>query len=490
MSLFQGAGHDIGLTLAKIIQIEDSEELLSLKCPTTGIPVWSVLRVAFLREILGDLLTVSGTLDQPAPAGSAKAVGAVVRTIAHNTRMRGQGDARCDLVLHTDTIGDTWKGGLWFNRYADPFGDAAGGRAVSLIDLHDWNLRTPRHNSRYVYHTPLQVAATLMGRAPNSTARDLAVKALNVACARAEALIDWTMPPARKDGFAKWAAGKISAIPMRYSAYCALLERLQPRLLMTLAGCYGGQAPLIAAASAAHIPTAEFQHGSISAGHDAYSFAPAIFESSAFRDTLPDYLLTYGRWWGEQITAPVESIAIGQPLRAERQGMASSPHVEKKTVLVLGDGVEFEGHLELAQAISAAVRTHGLTVEVRPHPLERERIAKKWGTGAGEIGIDYGADIYSSFARAHTVLSEVSTGLFEAVGLVERIVMLETPKARFTYPTHPFTSACSQAEAIAKIVDPVSPSSFVKAEDLWASGWQQNFARFLRDKVGIDVYPT
>lgn len=43
-------------TLAEILQIEDSAELLAICCPNTGIPLWTTIRHAFLLLIMGDLL--------------------------------------------------------------------------------------------------------------------------------------------------------------------------------------------------------------------------------------------------------------------------------------------------------------------------------------------------------------------------------------------------------------------------------------------------
>ena len=43
-------------SLAEILQIEDSPELVELLCPATGLPVWPQVRIAYLRAILSDLV--------------------------------------------------------------------------------------------------------------------------------------------------------------------------------------------------------------------------------------------------------------------------------------------------------------------------------------------------------------------------------------------------------------------------------------------------
>lgn len=487
MSLFDTGRDTARVSLNDLLQIEDSPDLLALVCPQTGIPVWSVLRIAFLRRIMGDLLFGTGSLAPPAGRRSPRAAVSLGRMLLHNATATIGTNLSAEILLHTDTIGDTLRGGRWFNRYADPFGDRTPGRAVMLTDLHDWQLNQPRHNERIIYHGPVQVAAALAGRVPGSAVRALAQAVTRLACDRARQLTGWEMTESHQADFANWAAGKIAGLPLRYAAYRRWLRRVRPQLLLGLACCYGANAPLLAAARDAGIITAEFQHGSISAGHDAYNFAPAVFVSDAFRRTLPQYLLTYGSWWSEQVTAPVECVVIGNPTRSENMVDRPAPISCRSTILVLGDGIEFDRYLGLAQAIAQGVAGTELAVALRPHPLERRSVLDRFGDRAGDVRMDFTPNIYASFAEAHTVVSEVSTGLFEAASLVDRIVMLDTAKARFAYPRHPFAAADSQASLIQWICGPTPPTPKIDEASLWAPGWEENYAWFLRNKVGIDA---
>lgn len=486
MSLFE-AGQDIpAITLADLLAIEDTPELLALHCPQTGIPVWPNIRVAFFRQIMADLLFGTGSIDPPAERRSLRAVGVLGRTVAHNMGAVFGRRLRSDILLNTEAIGDEWRDGRWFNRYVDPFGDLSSGQAVVMMNMFEWQWRTPRHNERIFYHAPIQTGAVLAGRLPRRTATGLAQTVTALACDRARTLLGWDMGEARRAAFARWTARKIAGLPFRYRAYRRLMKLVRPRLLLGLSGCYGSHAPLIAAARDLDIVTAEYQHGAISAGHDAYNFAPAVFESAAYRRTLPQYLLTYGTWWSEQVSAPVERIAIGSPSRAARLERMAPVCADRRTVLVLGDGIESALYLDLARAIACAVAGLGLEVALRPHPLERSSVLERHGQFVDGVRIDVAPDIYTSFASAHTVVSEISTGLFEAVGLVDRIILLNTAKARFAYPEHPFPVANSVQEAIDMICGATLPM-MAKDADLWAPKWQENYKVFIEDNVGIDA---
>lgn len=486
MSLFDYGAAAPVLTLPDMIAIEDTPELLAPQCQHTGIPVWPTIRTAFLRKIMGDRLFASGSIDPPAERRSLRAVGALSRAVAHNGAAMLRDRLKSDLLLNTESIGDEPRDGRWFNRYVDPFGDLPSGQAVVLTDMFDWTLNRPRHNERIYYHAPIQVGAALAGRRTGSETMRLAATTVDVACARAKALLDWDMGEERRAAFVIWTARKLAGLPFRYRAYRRLMRAVAPKLLLGSSGCYGIHAPLIAAARDLGIVTAEYQHGAISAGHDAYNFAPAIFENEAYRRTLPQYLLTYGRWWSEQVHAPVECVDIGYPARDEKIRRLKETGTGERTVLILGDGIEFDFYLELARAIANGLSDHELTVVLRPHPMERAAVVARYGLSVDGIAIDVAPDIYASFANAHTIVSEMSTGLFEAVGLVSRIIMLDTGKARFAFPEHPFTAAGSIDEAVALIRSSTNTAP-IDVDVLWAPDWHANYRRFLAEKTAIAV---
>lgn len=488
MSLFNAGQGNPAVTLLDLLSIEDTPELLAPHCPRTGIPVWPIIRIAFFRQIMADLLFATRSVKPPGQRRSLWAAGVLGRAAAHNVRAIIGSRLRADVLINSDAIGDELRDGRWFNRYADPFADLpSGSQAVVMTDMFNWQWHRPRYNERVYYHAPVQVGAALAARLfPRPTPHRLARMVATLACDRARSLIGWDMGEERRAAFAQWSARKIAGLPLRYRAYRHLMRRVQPHLLIGSAGCYGAHAPLLAAARDLGIVTAEYQHGAISAGHDAYNFAPAVFASDAYRRTLPQYLLTYGRWWSAQVTAPVACVALGSPVRSAKLEHRAPPRLGPHTVLILADGIEFDLYLNLAQEIASAIGDTGLEVALRPHPLERSSVRQRHGERAGNVRIDTASDIYASFGQAHTIVSEVSTGLFEAVGLVERIILLNTAKARFAYPIHPFASANSPQEIIELIREGTGARPRVPIEALWAPDWKSSYKRFLFEKAGID----
>ncbi|MBT2833722.1 hypothetical protein HIP83_11665, partial [Staphylococcus coagulans] len=88
-------------------------------------------------------------------------------------------------------------------------------------------------------------------------------------------------------------------------------------------------------------------------------------------------------------------------------------------------------------------------------------------------------DIYSSFTSAYAVAGEVSTGLFEALGIAGKVLLWETPKAKFSYPNHPFTGFTDAKGFVEELLTPKWPGSSVAGEEIWAKDWVGNYRNYL-----------
>ena len=71
-------------------------------------------------------------------------------------------------------------------------------------------------------------------------------------------------------------------------------------------------------------------------------------------------------------------------------------------------------------------------------------------------------------------------GHVEAIGISTEGVLLDTQKAQFAYPEHPFQRFKSAQDLAAMLVDGgpgrISPEG---SGAIWAAQWKQNYLRFL-----------
>jgi CDP-glycerol glycerophosphotransferase (TagB/SpsB family) len=152
--------------------------------------------------------------------------------------------------------------------------------------------------------------------------------------------------------------------------------------------------------------------------------------------------------------------------------------------LILGDGIETTVYLNLCESIADLLGSEAQVV-FRPHPLERTSVWAKHPDGmVGKARVDAHQDIYRSFQESGAVVSEVSTGLFEAIGLVPKVFIWDTPKARFSYPLHPFQSFASASELARLVLDESAGRvSAWQMESIWALNWKRNYLDFIEKVV-------
>lgn len=474
------------ISLAQLLQVEDDVALFDFQCPETGILWWPLARTIFLRFAMSDFLygtPLDGSVSRGVPA--SRALATMSRSVLNNLGLRVSGRAQASICLMTSGVGHQMTDGKLLNRLSDHFALAWPDETLTVEEHFQWIWPSPRHNRRVMMHAPLQARNALGARLRvNDSHRRRAASLVKLAAGRAQSLLGWRPGPQREGELADVLARKVAGLTQQVRNYEGMLSVIRPRLLLTLAGCYGASAALIRAARHLDIVTAEYQHGTLSGGHDGYNFGPALRDNAAFRSAIPEHFLSYGTWWNEQVNAPVRMTAVGNPHRDYRCAQARLPQ-SKDTILILSDGTEFSLYLALARQLAPQAHAKGLQVVIRPHPLERSLVLARHGNDSS-IRIDPNEDLYTSLGGAHAVVSELSTGLFEAVGLAEKLFVWDTPKARFGFPTFPFQPFKNADELIELLSDDrAGRLDDSKVEATWSTGWRDNYASFLERHCGL-----
>ena len=124
---------------------------------------------------------------------------------------------------------------------------------------------------------------------------------------------------------------RAASLPLRRDLYFRIFQRTKAKIFIRECACYGADSSVAnVVARELGIVTAEYQHGSISSGHDAYNFSETLCSSEEYKKTLPQYFLGYGKWWNEQINAPMIKLNIGNPDRTESPKELKIPQKEKR----------------------------------------------------------------------------------------------------------------------------------------------------------------
>lgn len=481
------------ISMSDILRIEDDPEMIAIRCPDTGIPLWTVIRSAFLRLIIGDLLygasiVGAGGAQGALPSGGRiKAVATMARAFAHNALRSGVPQQAYPVIVMASGARLMKHDGRYFNCLSDYFVAEAPGETLTIENTFNSVWPFPRRYPAVLMHTPLRVDGVVRGRLRARTFMPLSAQLIERVCARAQQLVGWDVGAERRQWLLRYCANGAASLLPRYQKYISIFKQAEARLLIKEEACYGGadNASAILAARHSGMVTAEYQHGAVSAGHDAYNYAPAVIGDSAYCAIFPDYFLAFGKWWGEQINAPVEVLAIGNPHRTHVLAQLPGSSPQRNDILVLGDGLDLPLYLDLCAQLAAAL---GSAAEVvfRPHPLERARLmAYPPERVSPLVRVDACADIYHAFGAAAAVVSEVSTGLFEAIGLVPKVFIWDTPKARFSLSDAKLQRFANVAELVSLLGQPQAGLvSTQQADSVWTPNWQRNYKEFLQKGIG------
>jgi hypothetical protein len=470
-------------SLQQLLALEDDDELLQYYCPGTTLPAWALIRVQFIRTIMSELLFSSGALigggNRPA---YLDLINVLVRSRLHNI-VSGRNHAS-EICFFTTGLGNFERNNISKDRLVEYFADCYPSNSLIYQDHGGWRWSNARKSNSLLYATPYNVYLQILGRLTvNNHHQELANAVISCAVENTKDRLGYIIIDQNKKILTKSLSLQLAVFPIAADYYANWLSQRRVKLLLKEDACYGGRSiAILHAAKIANVTTAEYQHGAISKGHDGYNVAPALANSEQFRQTLPDYLLTYGNWWSQQTNMPLNKVAIGNPHLTE--SLKIFPKTTEKNIktLILGDGIDTQLYLNLACNLAKIKAIRGLPVVFRPHPLERE-IVKSLNVPQG-VELDTNSDIYDSLRQSSLVISELSTGLFEAVGIVKKILLWETDKSRFAFPNLPFPSF-STIEELEKHLEESNASSTyseisISPGALWESNWELNYKNFVQ----------
>jgi hypothetical protein len=473
-----------GVLLRDILAIEDDEEILSFRCPRTGFLAWPTVRHAFLSYLMHELAYPwPAFIGAPPPLRQRGAVlSALARCIAQNARARRRGIVRRPVMIFSTTRGIVHWQPHALNRFSDHFALATPGQACVHENVVPPGYETPRERANHdvVYTLPAlagrYLAATFDARARSGrVAGDLT----GFLAARTERLFGLRLSAERCAITRGFIARGVGGYAFDRERYQRLFSEAEPGILLVIAGTVGSFAAPIQIAHAMGIPVVEYQHGACGGGQPEYNFAPVVRDSSEYRRTLPDYFLSYGRWWTERINAPMQSVAVGNPHRTESLGRlrATAETGDRFDVLMIAKLGEPARYLTLASDLDRLTGGR-LRIGLRPYPSELQFAGGQ--QRIGRIHIDANRDFYTSLIRAEVVVSGPSTTLVEALGVARRVFIWEEAGAGFKYPDPLFERFTTAAELADKLTAPPDPSLQLPAsEDVWAPDWRGRYAAFL-----------
>lgn len=464
----------------------ETPDLLSHRFRFQGILMWPAVRWTLVSR---SLETHFGFLPTNAPS-SPLSRGEKVAYLAAALRWRPLAGIRpCDVLWFGSALGVVpGKDGRWLGRVNDYLVNAHPEGTLLIEDSHQKRFKRPRGVPRLRYHDWIRIRAAVLSRFSRLSgppAEDRESVGAFLARLRATAPV-----PLAETDYARMESDLLrlaARLPHYHASYAALFARARPRLVFLEDACYGSQAYILKWAKDAGIATAEFQHGVVVPSHPAYNYGPAGFDP-AYRPYLPDHILTHGEFWYRGIRVPAKAHVVGNPhfstKLAERSGGAARRAAGRKALIV--SQADVTDRL-VALAHDLRRRDPGLEITFRLHPAEagfQERYRSLEGLPG--VAISKSGDIYDLIDGSDWIVGVSSTVLFEAVGLRRPVFVYDTPQARLYIPETFGTWFRDAADLLGRLALPAEGAG-IGTESVWATGWRDNYRRFLEAEAGVPV---
>lgn len=199
----------------------------------------------------------------------------------------------------------------------------------------------------------------------------------------------------------------------RFSLYLGIIN---PKLVIVSCANYVDLygAALIIACKKRNIVTAEIQHAWIGKKHLQYFFSDYIISDPKCRMVFPDYLLTMGKYWNQQIKVPEKIYTVGCKKTIIR-------NVVQKDSILFAASTDHDRYFLFLSAFLSNPVSEGVTVYFRQHPMWKNTVKyaslNKYSNFifADERDLDY----YMSMCKY--VIADGSTVCYEAL-YAKRIV--------------------------------------------------------------------
>lgn len=459
----------------KLFELENDKQLLSFKT-YDEIPIYFMAKYYLMHDVMMCKLLnlkISGN-DRKIDISAFKFVG---KALFHNlSRKRLYQSKR---IAFYSASRPTKIDGKFINRYTDFLALSTPNQSFTIEQTAmDWSWPFPRLNEAVIFDGVETIRERLVGRVTKRDSTDIN-DFLNYFNNRAYDICNLKLT----DEELVVSSKKISIVIASMRTRALWLDKVLPNeteILIAVGGGYPHNYPVNRMLKKRGIVSVDIQHGFITSSNLMYNFAPALESSDEAIVGSPDYFLTYGEWWNSQINIPSKKISIGNPYRDFCISNINYQETKKRIMLV-GCEINTEYYIDLALDISKQLPDSD--VVFRPHPGEvfnTKRILKERELN---VKLDNYKEIYESLNNTEVVISEVSTVLFEAIGIVDNIIVMNTEYSRAYLPVHPFVT-CNNANEVVDYITTGEGIISSDTEDIWSTNWKNNYINFINGTIG------
>jgi len=275
-------------------------------------------------------------------------------------------------------------------------------------------------------------------------------------------------------------------IKYRKKYFSQLIDKINPKIIFLEDAHYGGESYMIKWAKERGIIIAEFQHGVVSKTHPAYNYGEAILNSEEYKKYTPDYFLTYGEYWNNQINIPGKAYVVGNPHFHESIKRYKDIEEEKGIILIVSQWTLTEEFVEIAKFLANNLKDKKIVFKMHPGEMRNYNLIKPL-EAYRNIEIQKDGDIYELLAKYESIVGCYSTTVFEALAFKKRIYLLDNSYSKNNIPEEIGIRFKNFPELKNLIKNKVKNENEPDIEYYFNSNWQENYKKFIEQEIGITI---
>jgi hypothetical protein len=471
------------LDVKDLIQVEASKEILSFRFLYNNLCLWPFIRCFILQSAITDIFALDNPYALKLKTPIKNIPKYLLNTFNNNPYSKPHPQGSNIVIFSSGVVNVRQPNGIFINKLYDFFALEYPHRTLIIEDSNRRELTycKPRKFSNVKYHDILYLSAWLKSQLNHYNKED------QTTIDRFIIYLQLHFPYSLPDSIWHKARNlllKMSRIlPELHIQYQKLFKFLDPKLIILEDGSYGRKSYILKWAKVFGIKTAEFQHGIIAKNHYAYNYHETL-ANSEYRDYLPDFFLTFGEFWGKQISLPSKIITIGHPYLVEmkQQIKLQSAVVKKRQILVVSAACTPKELSKVVLALQKQLNPEHFEIRFRPHPVEKRYLDSRY-RDLKKAGIKFSLEnFYDSIIDTDIIIStEVSTTLFEALLFEKQIFVQNNPFLAYYFEPNIFETF-QNVDDLAALIQKGQPKKY-SPEYFWESNWRENYRTFIEREI-------
>ncbi len=266
------------------------------------------------------------------------------------------------------------------------------------------------------------------------------------------------------------------------------LKIVQPKLVIVSHGSYELllNSAMIIACRKQNITTAEFQHAWVGKNHENFYYGDLIVKDKYCKRVLPDYLLTMGEFWNNQVNIPQKIFTIGYAKVIQESVVPQNDNI------LFAASCSYDQYEDILSGILPCI-DRGAKIYFRLHPIEAtpsiiKRFEKYQRYDCFEMANEQ--DFNYHIQKCRYVIVDGSTACYEALYLGRIVFNFDNAYSR-VYGINELecVKRFGTAKEFLELWKERNNYESVKHAEFYERDWKGNFKKFL-SMQGIKIERT